>query len=496
MRTPEYYNVSRRNLDRVIEAMAADADQQKDLAHRIWLATSAHWVYRAKPHQLMPSGDWTVWLMLAGRGAGKTRSAAETLRDLAWLNSGTRWLVSAPTWADIDKTCFNGESGLLAVIPPELILKVNQSDFTIELTNGSLIESISAEKPERFRGRQFHGGWCDELAAWQYAEDAWTLMMLCMRLGEHPRIIATTTPKPRPLIKQLVDDPHTHVTIASTYDNISNLAPTVQRELLKWEGTQYGRQEIYGELIDPEESGIIRRSWWQLWPADKPIPRLEYVVVSLDTAFSEKTRDKKSGDTDPTACSVWGLIRDEGRWRFILLQCWEDWLGLPDLIERVRKEMGIRYGQDDERPLYSSPGQPKPLALGRTPDMIVVEDKGSGISLRQMMAREGLSMWAYNPGRADKLMRLHQVSHFFAQGWIYVPESKARPGQPATWADALISQVCSFAGEGTTKHDDYVDTVTQVLKYFADMGNISVRPPVLAEDLPQRNQRPPNPYAA
>lgn len=425
-----------------------------------------------------------------------TRTAAENLRDLAYFNPGSRLLVSAPTWNDIDKTCFNGESGLLAVIPPQLISKVNQSDFTIELINGSLIESISAEKPERFRGRQFHGGWCDELAAWQYAEEAWSLMMMCMRLGTHPRIIATTTPKPRELIKQLVKDPHTVITRASTYDNMGNLAPTMQRELLKWEGTKYGRQEIYGELLDPEDGGIIKREWWRLWPASQPIPRFEFIVVSLDTAFTEKTLDKKTGDPDPTACSVWGLFSDGGRWGIMLLDAWEDWLGLPELIEKVRKEANVRYGDDERRPVYAKPGTPKPLDLGRSPDLIIVEDKGSGISLRQMLAREGLMLWAYNPGKADKTLRLHQVSHMFAKGYIYVPESKKVPGHPATWAEGLISQVCTFAGPGSTKHDDYVDTTSQALRYFADNARMHITREVPVEHERDYSHKVENPYAA
>lgn len=460
-------------------------------------AGNAHWrwMMAAHPYQLEPKGDWTVWLFLAGRGAGKTRTAAETLRDWAWGAPGTRWLVSAPTYGDLDRVCFNGESGLLAVIPEVMIESFNQTDLTLTLVNGSTIEGISAEKPERFRGPQFHGGWTDELAAWQYAEDAWDLMMMGMRLGAHPRIIATTTPKPRALIQRLAKDPHTHVTVASTYDNLKNLAPTMQRELLKYEGTSYGRQEIYGELIDPEEAGIVRRSWIRLWPNGKPMPAFEYIVISLDTAYTERTRDKKTGDADPTACVVGGLFRHEGRWGVMVLECWEEWLGLPDLIKKVKDEMQVGYGDDAKLPLFVAPGTPKrPQGTGRKPDLVLIEEKGSGISLIQMLQREGIYPWNYNPGKADKLLRLHQVSHLFKAGFFWVPESKTSPGNPMTWADGLVTQLCTFHGEGSTKHDDYVDATTQLMRYFADQMELAANPPPLPEDTALPTQTVVNPY--
>ena len=471
----------------------ATADYGPDAAAA--LRAHAMWALQRRPTQTPPPGDWTVWLLLAGRGFGKTRTAAETLRDWAWEAPRTRWLLSAPTWADIDKTCFNGESGLLAVIPEEMIAKARQDDFTIELTNGSIIQSISAEKPERFRGPQFHGGWCDELAAWQYAEEAWDLMMLGMRLGRHPRIIASTTPKPRPLIRRLVLDKHTVVTYGSTRENLGNLAPTMQRELMKYEGTRYGRQEIEGELIDPEEAGIIKRSWLKLWPATKPLPALTYIIISLDTAFTEKTIDKKTNDPDPTACSVWGLFKDKERWGILLLDCWEDWLGMPDLIRRCKKEMEVRYGDDEMRATIKPAfGSAKPLEMGKTPDLLLIEEKGSGISLRQMLSREGIVTYPYNPGKADKLQRLHAVSHIFAGGYVWVLESKKNPGQPRAWADPLISQLCSFAGEGSVKHDDYVDSTTQAIRYLADAARMSVENPKLPDDDPVPRREVVNPY--
>ena len=130
------------------------------------------WLTIANDHQIPPPGDWwTVWLLLAGRGAGKTRAAAEWLWYEAWTHPKTRWLVSAPTSSDVRDVCFEGDSGLTTVIPEQLIHHYTRSLHEIVLINGSLIKGIPASEPSRFRGPQFHGGWFDELAAWPRKSD-------------------------------------------------------------------------------------------------------------------------------------------------------------------------------------------------------------------------------------------------------------------------------------------------------------------------------------
>ncbi|NBS40938.1 MAG: hypothetical protein EBS73_17155, partial [Betaproteobacteria bacterium] len=166
------------------------------------------WLTKALDHQILPPGDgWSIWLMLAGRGAGKTRTAAEQIAWWAWSHRATRWLVAAPTSSDVRGTCFEGDSGLLNVIPPVLVADYNKALHELRLTNGSLIKGIPASEPERFRGPQFHGGWCDELAAWEYIQEAWDQIQFGMRLklpDMKTRIIVTTTPKPRDLIVDLI----------------------------------------------------------------------------------------------------------------------------------------------------------------------------------------------------------------------------------------------------------------------------------------------------
>lgn len=324
------------------------------------------------------------------------------------------------------------------------------------------------------------------------------MIMFALRLGKHPRIVATTTPKPKALIRELIERDGDDVTVvrASTYENINNLAPTFQAQLLKFEGTTLGRQEIHAEVLNPEEQGIIKRNWVKLWPAKKPLPVFEHIVMSLDTAFTEQTRDKKTSDADPSACVVLGLFHNEDKPCIMLLDCWEDRLGMPDLIKRVHKEREVYYGDDEQRPLIKpliGPG--RMLGTGRRPDTIVIEDKGSGISLRQMLAREGIIAHAYNPGKASKLTRLHMVSHLFASGMVWFVESEKRKGQVRSWAEPLLYQLCAFSGEGSIRHDDLMDACTQGLRFLADKDMISVSKPKPLQPRLIVNSRPrANPY--
>ena len=468
---------------------------------RVHLDWQRRWRQTARPNQMVPTGDWTECGYLAGRGFGKTRVGAEWITRAAFEDpSGFDSCVIAPTYSDVKFTCFEGESGILNVLPPELLVEYNKSDMIIRMKNvvggTSTIRGFTAEKPERLRGPQHCRGWFDELAAWQYDEETWDMAMFGLRLGPKPQVLWTTTPKPKEMIRRLSAPADGRIIVrGSTYDNKANLPDSFFKTMEQYEGTVQGRQELYGELIDPEESGIIKRSWLRLWPSNKTLPRFDWIIMSLDTAYTEKSLDKK-GDPDPTACSVWGVFHHEKRSNIMLLDCWEDHLGMPDLMRRVKRELNTAYGDDEDqaliRPMF---GSAKPLTSGRKPDILLIEDKGSGISLRQMLAESGIEAYAYNPGKADKLARLHIVSPIFAQKRVWVPESDKHPGRPRTWCDPLITQLCAFTGEGSIKHDDHVDACTQAMRLCMDKGLVK-----LVKDTPI-NEAPPkfggvNPYAA
>jgi hypothetical protein len=433
------------------------------------------WNKTARPKQKAPVGSWSTWGIMAGRGFGKTVTGSNWLGIAAASDPGSFNAVIAPTLDDVRYTCFEGTTGLLAYLPDNLVADYNKSALIIYLTNGAVIRGFGSERPERLRGPQHSRVWGDEVAAWQNMRMTYDMMKFGLRLGPNPQFVWTTTPKPLPLIRELVDaadGKKTLVTYGTTYENKANLAQSFYDDIAKYEGTKIGRQELEGILIDPEEGGIVKRSQWKLWPAKKPLPRFIHIIMSLDTAYTEKTFDKKTHEADPTACEVWGLFQVGKQLHVMMLDAWDDYLALPALMKRVREERVVTYGEAD-RPLINSALIPSPYSsaeygvqTGKAIDLILVEDKGSGISLRQMMQMENVLMEKYNPGRADKLARLHAITPMFSHGRVWAVESDKRPGEFRSWADKAIGQICSFFGPGTTENDDYVDTCSQALNYF------------------------------
>lgn len=446
----------------------------------------ARWLMAAHDHQIQPPGDWwTIWLLLAGRGAGKTRTAAEQLAWWAWTEPKTRWLVAAPTSADVRSTCFEGDSGLMAVVPQILVKDYNKQHHELTLVNGSLIKGIPASEPERFRGPQFHGAWFDELAAWDYLQDAWDMAMFGIRLGKKTRIMVTTTPKPKDLIVELVgrEGDDVIITRASTYTNLANLAPSFQKQILQYEGTRLGRQEIEAELIDAEESGIVKRDMFRLWPANKPFPKFEYIIQSYDCAYTEKTYN------DPTASTTWGIFKPlDGPMAVMLIDAWQDHLQYPDLRPKVIEEFKVSFGADPEAEGRGN------FTSGKKVDLVLIEDKAAGISLIQDLQRAHLPIRAYNPGRADKIQRLSIVANIIAHKRVWIPESSQRKGYVRDWAEGFVSQICSFPD---STHDDFVDSCTQALRYLRDAGFLDIDPAQTYDDddYVDTRKRRENPYA-
>jgi phage terminase large subunit-like protein len=232
---------------------------------------------------------------LAGRGAGKTRTAAEWLAWKAISNENTRWAIVAPTHADARDTCVEGESGILNILKEFGVLKdYNRSISEIFLTNRSRIKLFSGEEPDRLRGPQFHGGWFDELAAFK-RPDAWDQYQFGARLGQHPQTIVTTTPRPTKLIKDLVDRKGVHVVRGSTFDNAKNLAPSALAELkLRYENTRLGRQELYGEILDTVEGALWTREMIERARVTD-IPPLIRIVVAIDPAVTNNANSDETG---------------------------------------------------------------------------------------------------------------------------------------------------------------------------------------------------------
>jgi len=249
---------------------------------------------------LTPHGDWDIWLILAGRGWGKTRTGAEDIAFFALSNPESICAVVTPTFGDIRRVAFGGPSGLMSIIPKECLLSgrgqgYNSSSAEIRLYNGSKIMGFSATEPDRLRGPQFHRAWCDELAVWQYA-DTFDQLMFGLRLGTKPQCIITTTPKPTPLIKSLVKRNNIVVTKGSTFDNAPNLAPSALAMLKeKYDNTRLGRQELYAEIVDDVEGAL----WTPSMIEAKRIPKLEEqlqrIIIAVDPAVTNQEGSDETG---------------------------------------------------------------------------------------------------------------------------------------------------------------------------------------------------------
>lgn len=239
---------------------------------------------RAMAAQRPPTArDWRTWLFMGGRGAGKTRAGAEWLRFAMLYGGCGRAALVGPTLGDVREVMIEGVSGLKAISPPgEEPPHYEVSRRRLVWSNGAEAHVFSAEDADSLRGPQFDVAWCDEAAAWSKGQEVWDMLQMGLRLGDDPRAIVTTTPRPTPLLKQLLADRDTALTRASTRENRANLAPgflaRVERD---YGGTRLGRQELGGELIEDLEGALWTRRMIEE-ARIRDVPELEDVVVAVD----------------------------------------------------------------------------------------------------------------------------------------------------------------------------------------------------------------------
>lgn len=237
---------------------------KKCSANKAW-ALKYTWRAWARDNQLAPSGNWSTWLVKAGRGWGKTRTGAEWIIENAYRYPGCHIALVGRTVADVRDVMVKGRSGILSVSPPWFRPEYKPSLRLLIWPNGSYATTYSADEPDQLRGPQHSFAWADELASWQYW-DAWDQLSFGLRIepepGVDPQCIATTTPRNTKSIKALIADPTTVVTNGKTYDNQENLSPRFIREIeRRYAGTRLGLQEIDGEVIDDIEGALWKRAW-------------------------------------------------------------------------------------------------------------------------------------------------------------------------------------------------------------------------------------------
>lgn len=274
----------------------------RDLTPEEAEALEYDWKFWGRPNQFAPPGDWSTWLLLAGRGFGKTRTGAEWVRSIK--DTVPRIALVAPTAADVRDVVVEGESGIMAISPPWDRPIYEPSKRRLTWDNGAQAALYSADEPERLRGPQHGAAWCDELAAWRYPE-AWDMLQFGLRLGDNPRAVVTTTPKPVKLVRDLLADPTTAVTRGSTYDNKANLARAfLEKTVRKYEGTRLGRQELNAEMLEDVPGALWTRAMIEAARWAGKLPDFARVVVAVDPAGT-------SGENaDETGIVVAALGRD------------------------------------------------------------------------------------------------------------------------------------------------------------------------------------------
>jgi phage terminase large subunit-like protein len=249
------------------------------------------WPAYARPEQLAPPGDWQGWLIMAGRGFGKTRAGAEWTRESAqhfrFVN------IIGATADDARDIMIEGESGILAICPSSERPVYKKSARSLEWPNGARTLIFTADEPERLRGKMSMRLWMDEVGAWRYQLEAWTQAMLGLRLGPDPRWCATTTPKPTALIRELVADPTVRVTHGTSYDNRDNLAAAFFATIIRrYEGTRTGEQELMGRLLTDVVGALWHYDSFQRRSRSDDYTR---VVVAIDPATSANEGSDETG---------------------------------------------------------------------------------------------------------------------------------------------------------------------------------------------------------
>ena len=255
------------------------------------------WELWARPEQLPPAGDWTTWLYMGGRGAGKTRAGAEWIRARVNAGKAGRIALVAATFAEARDVMIEGESGLLAVSSPIDRPRFEKSKRRLTWPNGAIALCYSDDEPDMLRGAQNDTAWCDELAKWSYLEQAWDNLQLGLRLGATPQQVITTTPRALAALKSIIARSDTVLTRGTSYDNRANLAPAFFTEIIRrYEGTRFGRQEIDAELLEDIAGALWTRRMLdsaRLAPGTTP-PQMARVVVGVDPSGTRGGDDRDS----------------------------------------------------------------------------------------------------------------------------------------------------------------------------------------------------------
>lgn len=364
------------------------------------------WEFWARPEQVAPPDPWSIWLIKAGRGWGKTRVGAEWVRSMK--DSVGRIALIGPTAADVRDVMVDGDSGIIPISPPWDKPEYQPSKRRVVWQNGSVAYMYSADEPERLRGPQHGAAWCDEAGSWRYP-DTWDMMMFGLRLGKNPKVTVTTTPRPTPLLKQIQQAPGVVITRGTTYENRANLAASFFQSIItKYEGTRLGRQELEGHDLDDSPGAMWNRDNIDKFRIRKALDMVR-IVVAVDPAVSS------GDDSDETGIVVVG--KDEFGHGYVLEDC--TMKGTPDEWGRAVIQAMQRH-QADRIVAESNQGG----------DMVryVLETIDKNVPLKMVRASRG------------KVSRAEPISALYEQGKVHhVGVFHKLEDQMCTWEPGMPS---------------------------------------------------------
>ena len=399
------------------------------------IALRTEWLDTARDKQLQPKINHYIWLILAGRGWGKTRTGAQDIALYALRNPNSNCAVVAPTHGDLRRVCFGGPSGLISIIPKDCFLKsTDQKGYSssvaeIRLFNGSKITGYAAQEPERLRGPQFHRAWCDEIASWRYPEAFDQLMF-----GNNPQCVITTTPKPNKLIKDLVKRDDCFVTSGSTFENEANLADSALLMLKeKYDGTNLGRQELYAEIIESYEGALWKPQLIEECRTEEEVD-LQQIIVAIDPAVTSNANSDETGIV---------VVGKDYKNHFYVLE---------DLSGRHTPE---KWGRIAINTFYEWEA-----------DRIVAEVNNGGDLVERLIRNYDFNV-PYRSVRATrgKILRAEPISALYEQRRVH---------HVGVFSE-LESQMCSYTGENNTSPDRLDALVWGLTELSKSKGQVNWR---------------------
>lgn len=372
---------------------------KRELRARALAERAYDWSRQGRITQRLPEGDWKIWLILAGRGFGKTRAGSEAIRQWVCAGRCRRLALIGQTERDIEQVMIQGESGLLAIHPESERPQYHVSKKCLIWPNGAVATLYSAERYEKLRGPQFDGAWVDELAKFRHPSQVWEQLMFSLRLGPNPQVIVTTTPRPLPLLKKMLagKEGKLHLTRGSTFENQKNLSPTFLEHMKnRYAQSPLGRQELEGALLEEEKGALWKWAHLEMCRVQE-VPSLERLLIAIDPAV---TAHEKS---DETGLIVAGRAGEKA---YVL----EDLSGQysPQEWARVALEAYERYQADK-----------------------IIAEVNQGGDLVEQMLRAHSQRISFKAVRANrgKRVRAEPVAHLYEQGLVHHAPGLSRLGE-------------------------------------------------------------------